>query len=137
MTFRKPSTTISILHVHILFISFFHPPVLVYYSYVLVFSKKKSHPLNIIPWFAGLLGQMTRQPSIWCSKYYFLILSFRLKVLKTLYFYFCKFIKKIEKQIEMILAKNFARYCEKKNNTWNIRCLVDDSFVPANQCIIF
>ena len=32
---------------------------------------------NIIRWFAGSLGQMTRQPSVWCSKYYlfFLIIS--------------------------------------------------------------
>ena len=30
----------------------------------------------------------------------------------------------------MIFAKNFARNYEKKNNTWNIRRLVDKSFVP-------
>ena len=33
----------------------------------------------------------------------------------------------------MIFAKNFARNYEKKNNTWNIRRLVDESFVPATQ----
>ena len=27
---------------------------------------------NIIRWFAGSMGQMTRRPSIWCSKYYYL-----------------------------------------------------------------
>ena len=32
----------------------------------------------------------------------------------------------------MIFAKNFARNYE-KNNTWNIRRLVNESFVPANQ----
>ena len=26
---------------------------------------------NIIHWFAGPMGQMTRRPSIWCSKYFF------------------------------------------------------------------
>ena len=31
------------------------------------------------------------------------------------------------------MAKNFARDYEKKNNTRNIRCLVDESFVPATQ----
>ena len=31
----------------------------------------------------------------------------------------------------MIFAKNYARFFEKKNNTWNIRRLVDDSFVPS------
>ena len=35
----------------------------------------------------------------------------------------------------MIFAKIFARNY-KKYNTWNIRCLVDESFVPATQRII-
>ena len=35
----------------------------------------------------------------------------------------------------MIFPKNFARNYE-KDNTWNIRRLVDESFVPATQCII-
>ena len=38
--------------------------------------------------------------------------------------------------MEMIFAKIFARNYEKKNNTWNIRRLVDESFVPATQRII-
>ena len=33
----------------------------------------------------------------------------------------------------MIFVKNFARNYEKMNDTWNIRFLVDESFVPANQ----
>ena len=33
----------------------------------------------------------------------------------------------------MIFVKNFARNDEKKNNTWNIRRLVDDSFGPSFQ----
>ena len=54
-----------------------------------------------------------------------------IKALKTLYFYFCKMIKNIRKLIETIFATSFA-----KNNTiftWNIRCFVDESFVPATQ----
>ena len=47
-----------------------------------------------------------------------------LRALKTLYFYFCKVIKKIER----IFAKNFARNYE-KNNTWNIRRLVNETIV--------
>ena len=35
----------------------------------------------------------------------------------------------------MIFAKNFARNYE-RNNTWNIRCLVDESFVPLTECIV-
>ena len=32
----------------------------------------------------------------------------------------------------MVFTKNFARFYE-KNNTWNIRRLVDDLFVPSIQ----
>ena len=32
-----------------------------------------------------------------------------------------------------MFANNFAKVLWKKNNTLNIRCLVDESFVPANQ----
>ena len=39
---------------------------------------------------------------------------------------------KIEKQIERIFAKNFARNYE-KTNTWNIRRLVDESFFQSTQ----
>ena len=39
----------------------------------------------------------------------------------------------------MIFAKNFARNYENKNNTWNIRRLRDESFVPADQqtCAVY
>ena len=37
-------------------------------------------------------------------------------------------IKKNEKCVETIFEKDFARDC-KKGNAWNIRCLVDESFV--------
>ena len=64
---------------------------------------------NIIRWFAGPMGQTTRQPSVW-----------------SIYF----FIKSCN-----ILCKNpfnlfFLNY---KKNTWNIRRLVDKSFVPSAQ----
>ena len=49
-----------------------------------------------------------------------------LRALKTLYFYFCKVIKK---KIERIFSKNFARNYE-KNDTWNIKCLVNETIVP-------
>ena len=44
---------------------------------------------------------------------FFFIISYRLRALKTLYFYFCKVIKRFKKN-EIIFAKNFARNCEKK-----------------------
>ena len=53
-----------------------------------------------------------------------------LRALKTLYFYFCKVIKKFLKNWKDF-CKEFCKKLWKKNNTWNIRCL--ESFVPVNQ----
>ena len=61
---------------------------------------------------------------------FFFIISYRLRALKTLYFYFCKVIKK--KKIERMFAKNLQEIM-KKNNTWNIRCLVNETIVPSSQ----
>ena len=65
------------------------------------------------------------------------IISYRLRALKTLCFYFCKFIKKMKKCIESWKLKPFLQRIlqeiMKKNNTWNIKCLVNESFVPVNQ----
>ena len=35
--------------------------------------------------------------------------------------------------MERVFAKNFARFYEKKNNAWNIRRLVDESFILSAQ----
>ena len=75
------------------------------------FSATTLNPtiFNIIHWVAGLLGQMTHWPSIWCSKHY-------------IFFYnwndFCK---------------EFCKKLWKKNNTWNIRCMIDETIVPSTQ----
>ena len=72
---------------------------------------------NIIRWVAWRMGQMNCRPRVWCSKYHFFNTFYRFRALKT-----------------------------QKNNTWNIRCLVDDSkvngwficpIVQATQRIIF
>ena len=81
---------------------------------------------NIIRWFAGPMGQTTRRPSVWYSKYFFFTISYRFRALKTLYFNFCNFIKNKLKGV-------LQRFYEKKNNTWNIRRLVDESFFPSAQ----
>ena len=57
---------------------------------------------------------------------------YRLRALKTLYFYFCNFIKKNKKINWKDFFKEFCKKSWKKNNTWNIRRLVDDSFVPSS-----
>ena len=62
--------------------------------------------------------------------WYLFILFYRLSALKTLYFYFCNFIKKINWKD---ICKEFCKKSWEKNNTWNIRRLVDDSFVPSSK----
>ena len=57
---------------------------------------------------------------------------YRLGALKSLYFYFCNFIK--NKKINWKdFCKEFRKKSWKNNNTWNIRLLVDDSFVPSSK----
>ena len=62
---------------------------------------------------------------------FFFITSYELG--HSLLFIFSTKKKKKKKRIEMIFAKNFARNYEKNSNTWNIRRLVGESFVSANQ----
>ena len=89
-------------------------------------------------YYAGLLGRRSKRivdqasdvPSI------FFIISYRLRALKTLYFHFCNFIKKIEKLIERVFAKNFARFYEKKiilgtSDAWSTSCLSHRYSEPA------
>ena len=81
---------------------------------------------NIIRWFAGTPGQKTHCPSVWCSKqYFFFIISYRLGALKTIFFSLWK--NKLKQFLKRILQEIM------KINTWNIRCLVHDSFFPASQ----
>ena len=56
----------------------------------------------------------------------------RLRALKTLYFYFCIFLKKYKNRLKVFLQR-IPQEIMKKNNNWNIRRLVDDSFVPSAQ----
>ena len=75
----------------------------------------------LVRWDKRLNNQASDVPII-----IFFIICYRLGALKTLYFYYKK-----------INWNNFSkRSCKKlwkKNNTWNIRRLVDESFVPAFQ----
>ena len=57
----------------------------------------------------------------------FFLISYRLRALKTLYFYFCKIINK------NIFAKKFARNYEKKHNAWNIRQWDNETIIPSSQ----
>ena len=52
-----------------------------------------------------------------------------LRALKTLYFHFCKAIKKNWKDF----CKEFFKKLWKKNSTWNIRRLVNETIVPSTQ----
>ena len=79
-----------------------------------------------------MLGRSSHQPSIWWSKYYFDRLKtvgcwLGLKAFKTIYFHFCKVIKKMKRYIEKIFAKNFVKDYEKKytwiSDAWSMRRL--------------
>ena len=69
---------------------------------------------NILCWFAGPMGQTNRRPSVWCSKYFFSIVSYRLRALKTLYFYFCNFIKKYKNKLKWFLQRIMQDFMKKK-----------------------
>ena len=59
------------------------------------------------------------------------LFTYGLRALKTLYFYFCKIIKN-ENELKGFLQRILQEIME-KNNTWNTRPLVDESFVPLTQ----
>ena len=78
----------------VLLLEYFHDFVKLSTSYPNIGWQNKNPTIyNIMRWFAGPMGQTTRQPSVWRSKYFFF--SYRLRALKTLYFHFCNFIKKM------------------------------------------
>ena len=66
---------------------------------------------NILRWVAWTMGQMAHWRSVWHSKYFSFIISYRHRTLKTLYFHFCSFIKKKMKKINW---KDFCKeFCKK------------------------
>ena len=89
---------------------------------ILLLSTWNPTIYNIIRWLAGSLGKMTRQPSVWCI--IFFIISCKI-IFKNLFNLFLIKIKRFE------CFKSIRNY--KRNNAWNIRGLVDQSFVPGNQ----
>ena len=89
---------------------------------------------NILHWVAWTMGQTNGRPRVWRSKYYFFYTFYRLLALKTLYFYFCNFSKKIIKWIERIFAKYFARNYDKEIITLGRRFICP--IVQATQCNI-
>ena len=94
---------------------------------------------NIIGWFAGTPGQKTHWPSVWCFKhYFFFIISYILRVLKTLYFHFCKIVKKNKNKLKQF-AKNFVRNYKKKmilgtSDAWS---MIHLSHQPSNRAWIY
>ena len=87
----------------------------------------------LVRWFTRTNDSSTKRLMF---QVFFFIISYRLRALRTLYFYFCKFIKKIEKLIETMFAKNFARNCEKKiilgtSDAWSTSHLSQRTSEPA------
>ena len=91
-------------------------------------------------WYAGSLGRSSHWPIVWWSKYYFGRLKIKqwvcwlgLRALKTLYFYFCKVIKKFEKNklkrfLQRILQEIMKEIILGTSDAWSIN--------PATQRII-
>ena len=96
---------------------------------------------NIIRWVTGSLGQMTHRSSVWCSKHYFFFFHNFYRVLKTLYFYFCKndFCKKLwkKKYLEhQMLGWWVVRPSDPVTQRIILKIvgfLVDETIVPATQ----
>ena len=88
---------------------------------------------NIIRWVAWTMGQTNRRQSVWCSKYYFFFMISCKILCKNPFNFFSYFFFKIKK----IKIKSFdcpkSIKSIKRNNTWNIRLLVDNSFVPSSK----
>ena len=105
-----------------------------FFSITRIISSHSRNPTiyNIIHWFAGSLGQMTRRPSVWCSKYIFFhdfLQNSLQKWFQCIFSFLYEFTKIKTKSFE---CPKSIRNCE-KNNTWNIGRLVNESFVPATQ----
>ena len=82
---------------------------------------------TLVHWFALTNGSSTKR-LIFQVLFLFKI-SHRLRALKTLYFYYKK---KTKNNLKRFLQR-ILHEIMKKNNTWNMRRLVDESFVPATQ----
>ena len=95
-------------------------------------TTKNSSIYNIIRWYGSMTGQKTRWPSVWCSKHYFFIISYRLRADKTIYFCFLN-LQKNKKINWKGFCKKFCKILWKKNNTWNTRPLVNESFITLAQ----
>ena len=93
---------------------------------------------KVIRWLAGPMGQTTRRPSVWCSKYYFFFHNFLQILKKSFNLFFYNFTKIKIKSFECPKSKP-ATHCFisiYQNNTWTIRCLGDETIDPATQHII-
>ena len=78
------------------------------------------------------MGQTTRRPSIWCSKYHFFFIKSCKNLCKNPYI-FLYFLYKITKmKIKSFECPKSIRNYAKKN-TWNVRPLVNESFIPIPQ----
>ena len=74
---------------------------------------------NILLGLARPIGQTTRQPRVWCSKYNFFRKIFQNSLQKVFQFFFCKITKMKIKSFEWPKS---IRNCE-KIYTWKVSCL--------------
>ena len=83
---------------------------------------------SLLRWDKWIVDQASNVPSI-----ILFIIFYRLRALKTCYFWFCKFIKKKKKNWNSFCKEFCKKLWKKPNDTWNMGPLVYESFVPANQ----
>ena len=84
---------------------------------------------NMICWFAGRMGQSTCHPSVWHSKDFFFI--FFLDLWRSQNFFFISVIFQKNRRVNW---KGFCKeFCKILWKNWNIRRLVDESFVQWAQ----
>ena len=109
------------------------PPSQFFSSRTDFYLKTSTSPLinraisNIIRWFAGSIGQITRWPSLWHSKYFFFFII-SCKILCQNGFIFLSYIYKNK---DFSVPKSLKEIQE--INALKIKHLVDKSFVHANQ----
>jgi hypothetical protein len=91
-----------------------------------IFEMMLSDNLQYIMLVCWVPRTNTHPPSVWCSKYYFFFtISCKILCKTDFNLFFYDKIKSFE------CPKSIRNY--EKNNAWNIRRLVDESFLPGNQ----
>ena len=97
---------------------------------LLFFLSSNPSIYNIIRWISWTMGQTNRLLSVWRSNHYFFFHDFLQNSLQKSFQFIFLFFSKITK-IKIECPKSIRNY--EKKNTWNVRHLVNELFVPLAQ----